>query len=99
MDKAPKIKYSIRGRLWARGWNRYEAATMNRLFGILIFMAVIGAVAGVLGGLWLELSLGLVILLMLSASIVALVIGIVIARAVIPFLWEVILTRDLEKEA
>jgi hypothetical protein len=97
MSDTSTINYTTHGRRWAHGWNRYEAPTMSWLMVILGGLVLLGAVAGAIIGLLADFSLGGVLLMVLGAVVLALLVGIAIARMVIPFLWDVMLTRGLEK--
>ena len=97
MSDPSGFNYITRGRRWARGWNRYEARTMNWLLGILIISTILGLIAGFVLGTWLQLSLWLILLTVIVVGFGALLIGIAIAKAVIPFTWDTMLTRELEE--
>ena len=90
-----KILYVTSGRLWARGWNRYEAKTVKWLLAILVGAVVLGILAGVILGVLTELPLLASILIALLCAVVGLLIGIAMAKAVIPFVWDSMLTKDL----
>ncbi len=88
--------YILSGRIWARGWNRYEAKTMNLLIGILVLALVLGFVIGILLSLQLSPSWLLSLVIVLLSGVGMLFVGIVLARAVVPFVWDTLLTKDLE---
>lgn len=90
-----KINYVTAGRLWARGWNKYEARTVNWLIAILVGAVILGILAGIIFGMLLDLPLLASILIALFCMVVSLLIGIFIAKAVIPFVWDSLLTKDL----
>ena len=88
--------YILSGRTWARGWNRYEAKTMNLLIGILVLALVLGFMIGILLSLQLSLPWFLSLVMVLLPGVGMLFVGIVLARAVVPFAWDMLLTKDLE---
>ena len=97
MSDQSGFNYITRGRRWARGWNRYEARTMNWLFGILIIPTVLGLIAGLVVGTRLQFLPWLIILTVVVVGSVALLIGVAVAKAIIPFVWETMLTKELEE--
>jgi protein-S-isoprenylcysteine O-methyltransferase Ste14 len=94
--KPETTDYVLSGRTWARGWNRYEAKTMNLLIGILILALVLGFVIGILLSLQFNLPWFLALVMVLLSGVGMLFVGIVLARAVVPFVWDTLLTKDLE---
>jgi len=96
MDEQHRLNYITRGKRWARGWNKYEARTMSWLRGILIAALVLGVVAGISVGIMSDFSPLLMLLAIVGVGLVALIVGVAIAKVVIPFIWETMLTKDLE---
>lgn len=97
MSDPTGFNYITRGRRWARGWNRYEARTMNWLFGILTVSTILGLIAGLVIGIRLQFSPWPILLTVVILGLVALLIGIAIAKTVIPFIWDTMLTKELEE--
>ena len=97
MSDPSGFNYITRGRRWARGWNRYEARTMNWLFGILIIPTALGLVAGLVVGNRFQFLPWLILLTVIVVGSVALLIGVAAAKAIIPFIWETMLTKELEE--
>lgn len=89
--------YITQGRRWARGWNRFEARTMNWLFGILFSAVVMGIATGVVIGIVLSFPWQLTLVTAVMIGLVALLLGVVVAKIVVPFIWEAMLTKYLEE--
>ncbi len=96
MSEQTGINYITSGRRWARGWNRFEAETMRWLFGILIVSVFLGVVLGAIAVVFLSPPLWLSLVLVLALIILMLLVGIGLAKAVIPFIWDVKLSKHLE---
>lgn len=97
MSERTRINYITQGRRWARGWNRYEARTMPWLFAILIVAVGLGIVAGIIVGVVSNFSPLLMLLTIIGVGLIALLVGVAIAKMVIPFIWDTMLTKDLEE--
>jgi len=69
---------------------------MNLLIGILVLALVLGFVIGILLSLQLSPSWLLSLVIVLLSGVGMLFVGIVLARAVVPFVWDTLLTKDLE---
>ncbi len=97
MSEKEHYTYATSGRLWARGWTKYEARTMGWIMGIFIGSIVLGFAVSLFLGLWQGLAIGWSVLIFLAVAIVSLLIGVAIARATVPLIWQGQLMKALEK--
>ena len=94
--KDEPASYVLTGRSWARGWNRYESMTMNWLIGILALPPILGLALSVFLAVKLSLSWFTAAIVIFIVGLLMLFVGIVLARTIVPFVWDSLLTKDLE---
>lgn len=97
MSNRPNINYITGGRLWARGWNRYEGPTMSCLISMLIILTVLGIAAGLVISVLNQFSLELAVATIFVICLIAIFIGIVVAKLVTPLIWDYWHMRDQER--
>ena len=90
------LNYITEGFRWAWGWGLYEARTMRWLLIILLTAILLGVVVGIVLSLLADLTGWAVVGILLACLIVFVFLGVVLSRAVIPFVWEIMRTRGLE---
>lgn len=97
MSEKEHYTYATSGRLWARGWTKYEARTMGWIMLIFIGSILFGLVVSASLGIWQNLAVGWSILIFFAVLITSMIIGVGIARAIIPLVWQGQLMKALEK--
>lgn len=97
MSEKEHYTYATSGRLWARGWTKYEARTMGWIMGIFVGSILFGFAVSIFLGLWQGLAIGWSVLIFLAVAIGSLFVGVIIARAIIPLIWQGQLMKALEQ--
>ena len=97
MSDSLRLNYITSGSRWARGWGHYEARTVRWLLIILLVSALLGLVVGIVLSLLLHFAGWVIVGAILASIILFVFLGVVFCKAIIPFVWSAMQTRDLEE--